>query len=52
MISKCVKGLFIKEESFCTSDYTPLDNTLKSNNLERAVVSGDKTAVLYELVGV
>lgn len=41
VISKCVKGLFIKEESVCTSDYTLLDNILKSNNLERAVVPGD-----------
>ena len=40
VISKCVKGYnYIKEESVCTSDYT-------------IVVSGDKSAVLYELLGV
>ena len=52
MISKCVKGLFIKEGSVCTSHHIPLDNILKSNNLVRAVVPGDKNCCLYEFLGV
>ena len=41
VLSKCVEGLFIKNESDYTSNYTLLDNILKCNNLERATVSGD-----------
>ena len=41
VLSDCIKGLFTKEESDCTSNYTLLDNILKCNNLERAIVAGD-----------
>ena len=41
VLSKCIKGLFTKEESDCTSNYTLLDNILKCNNLPRAIVAGD-----------
>ena len=41
VLSKCIKGLFTKEGSDCTSNYTLLDNILKCNNLEREIVAGD-----------
>lgn len=42
VLSKCVRGLFSKEESICTSNNTTLlDNLLESNNLARITVPGD-----------
>ena len=32
---------YLTRKSVCTLDHTPLDNILKSNNLERSVVPGD-----------